>query len=211
MNEKIIWDYLKKQGFNDYGVAGILGNMHAESACSPINLQNSGNNRLNMSDREYTDAVDNGTYRNFVKDSHGYGLCQWTYWSRKEALFKLAQSKGCSIGDINVQLEYLIKELRQYGLLEKLKNAASVYEATKIFMLEFEKPANQSESNVRVRVGYSDVYYKRYGHKLSSGEYIKKIVTKVGYDEPNSVIAALSQVQHPFITDLWRKLYEAMK
>ena len=41
--------------------------------------------------------------------------------------------------------------------------------------------------------------------------YIRKIVAKVSYDEPTSVIAALKKVQHPFITDLWRKMYEVMK
>ena len=32
-----------------------------------------------MTDKEYTDAVDGGTYTAFSSDSAGYGLAQWTY------------------------------------------------------------------------------------------------------------------------------------
>ena len=37
-NSKIIWDFLKKEGFNDFGVAGLMGNLDAESALRPNNL-----------------------------------------------------------------------------------------------------------------------------------------------------------------------------
>lgn len=37
-NEKIIWDYLKSQIKNDYGVAGVMGNLYAESVLNPKNL-----------------------------------------------------------------------------------------------------------------------------------------------------------------------------
>jgi hypothetical protein len=85
-----------------------MGNLYAESALTPTNLQNSYNKKLNLTDNEYTAAVDSGKYKNFVKDSAGYGLAQWTYWSRKENLLKYANSKGKSIGDINMQLEFLM-------------------------------------------------------------------------------------------------------
>lgn len=48
----------------------------------------------------YTAAVDSGKYTDFVHDSAGYGLAQWTYWSRKEGLLKLTQKKGVSIGNL---------------------------------------------------------------------------------------------------------------
>ena len=80
----------------------MMGNLFAESALSPINLQNTYNTKLGYSDAAYTEAVDNGKYKNFVKDSAGYGLAQWTYWSRKEALLNYAKSKGKSIGDLTM-------------------------------------------------------------------------------------------------------------
>jgi len=45
-----------------------MGNMKAESSLVPNNLQGSYNIKFNMSDEEYTTAVDNGTYTNFIDD-----------------------------------------------------------------------------------------------------------------------------------------------
>lgn len=165
-NEEKIYNFFISKGFNVNGACGILGNIHAESACNPINLQNSHNSKLGMSDTEYTSAVDNGKYQNFVKDSAGYGLCQWTYWSRKQALLNYARQYQKSIGDLEMQLNYLLKELTQYGLMDKLKKATSIEEATRTFMLDFEKPADQSNNNVQKRVYYSSVYYNRFATQL---------------------------------------------
>ena len=101
-NSKIIWDFLKKEGFSDYGVAGLMGNLDAESGLIPTNLQNTYNTSLGLTDAQYTAKVDDGSYTNFVKDQAGYGLAQWTYWSRKEKLLNYAQSKKKSIGDLEM-------------------------------------------------------------------------------------------------------------
>lgn len=47
--------------------------------------------------------------------------------------------------------------------------------------------------------------------ELTADDYIQMIVDKVGYDDPMPVIEQFKKVQHPFLTDLWRKLYEVMK
>ena len=62
-NEKIIWNFLKQQNFTDAAVAGIMGNLYAESGLSPINLQNTYNKSLGYTDEEYTKAVDSGKYK----------------------------------------------------------------------------------------------------------------------------------------------------
>ena len=143
-NEQIIWQFLKKQGFTDAGAAGMMGNLFAESALSPINLQNTYEKKLGYSDSAYTTAVDNGTYTNFVKDSAGYGLAQWTFWSRKQNLLNYAKSKGVSIGDLNMQLEFLMQELNAgySSLLNTLKTTNSVSEASNGVLLQFERPAD---------------------------------------------------------------------
>jgi len=66
-NEKIIWDFLRKT-FNPYATAGIMGNLYAESALKPTNLQGTYEKKLGYTDDSYTAAVDNGTYTNFIKD-----------------------------------------------------------------------------------------------------------------------------------------------
>ena len=143
-NGQIIWQFLKKQGFTDAGAAGMMGNLFAESALSPINLQSTYVKKLGYSDSAYTTAVDNGTYTNFVKDSAGYGLAQWTFWSRKQNLLNYAKSKGVSIGDLNMQLEFLMQELNTgyKSLLNTLKTTNSVLEASNGVLLQFERPAD---------------------------------------------------------------------
>ena len=39
-NEQKIWNYLKENGFSDYGTAGLMGNLYAESGLRSNNLQN---------------------------------------------------------------------------------------------------------------------------------------------------------------------------
>ena len=71
MNEATIWRFLKSQGMTDAGVAGLMGNLFAESGLNPKNLQNTYEKKLGYTDVTYTAAVDNGKYTNFVRDSAG--------------------------------------------------------------------------------------------------------------------------------------------
>lgn len=59
--EKTIWDFLYGKLGNAYGVAGLMGNLYAESALRPNNLQNTYEKKLGLSDAQYTAAVDNGS------------------------------------------------------------------------------------------------------------------------------------------------------
>lgn len=165
-NEEKIWNYLKEKIGNDYGVAGVMGNLKAESNLNPKNLQNSYEKKLTYSDEEYTAAVDNGSYGNFITDKAGYGLAQWTYWSRKQNLLSFAKGQQKSIGDLEMQLDFFYFEIsKQYApILQALKIATSVKEASNVILLQYEKPADQSEKVQNKRAEYSQVYYDKY-HK----------------------------------------------
>lgn len=163
MTEEIIWIFLKANGLSDYGAAGLIGNLRAESGPNPTNLQNRFEGELCYTDASYTAAVDNGSYTNFVTDKAGYGIAQWTYWSRKKGLLEYAKSTGRSIGDLYMQLEFLMKELAQYGLLEALRTATSVREASNLILLKFEKPASKDAIETQnKRAGYGQEYYDKY-------------------------------------------------
>ena len=176
--EKFIWDYLFGKLGNAYGVAGIMGNLNAESSLSPINLQNSYEKKLGFTDESYTSAVDNGTYDNFVKDSAGYGLAQWTYWSRKQGLLEFAQAQAKSIGDLTLQLDFLWKELTENysGLLKTLQTTTSVEEASTAVLTKYERPADMGESVQKKRAAFGESYLKKYAQvehptKLTTGYY----------------------------------------
>lgn len=169
-NDKTIWDFLKQQGFNDFGIAGLMGNLDAESGLIPTNLQNTHNTKFKLSDTQYTQQVDNGTYTNFVKDEAGYGLAQWTYWSRKQNLLNYAKSKNKSIGDLNMQLEFLIKELKESytnSVYNVLKTATSVQQASDVVLMNFERPANAASLKSK-RASMGMVYYNKYAEGVEN-------------------------------------------
>lgn len=163
-DEKTIWNFLMVHIDNEYGVAGLMGNLYAESALRSNNLQQSYETKLGYNDTTYTAAVDNGSYDNFVKDAAGYGLAQWTYWSRKQDMLEFHQSKKKSIGDLKTQLEFLVKELSESykGVWSDLKNATSILDASNSVLFKFERPANQGESVQKKRTEYGQKYYNKY-------------------------------------------------
>lgn len=177
-NEKVIWDYLYGKIGNAYGTAGLMGNLYAESALRPNNLQNTYEKKLGLSDVQYTAKVDDGSYTNFIKDSAGYGLAQWTYWSRKQALQEYAKASGKSIGDLDMQLGFIWKELSEgyRTLLKTLQAATSVTDASTAVLTQYERPADQGASVQAKRAGYGQTYYDKYAsatypEKLTSGYY----------------------------------------
>lgn len=162
--EEQFLNFFKFKGFNNFGIAGLYGNVYCESGLIPNNLQNTYNTSLGMTDEEYTKAVDKGTYTNFVYDSAGYGICQWTYWSRKKGLLDFAKSLDKSIGDYEMQLSFLYQELCQSysNVVSVLKSAKSVREASNSVLLNFERPADQSISVQDRRTSEGQKFYDKY-------------------------------------------------
>lgn len=52
-NEEKIWNYLIARGLSKCGAAGLMGNIYAESALKPTNLQNSFEKKLGYTDESY--------------------------------------------------------------------------------------------------------------------------------------------------------------
>lgn len=174
-DEKTMWTFFMDKLGNAYGVAGLMGNIYAESGLRSDNLQGTYEKKLSHTDATYTAAVDNGTYTDFVNDSAGYGLAQWTYWSRKEALLNYAMSKAKSIGDYQMQLEFMYKELSENykAVLSDLQNATSVLDASNSVLIKFERPAviisgteEEKEAAKNKRAGFGQKYYDKYADKL---------------------------------------------
>ena len=185
-DEKKIWDYFHAKIGNDFGVAGLMGNIQAESGLRPNNLQNTFEKRLGMTDAQYTAAVDNGSYGNFVGDGAGFGLCQWTSSGRKAGLLNMKNARGCSIADLQLQLDWCYEELANAykTVLEGLKKAVSIYEAASLVLTKFEKPANQSEAVKLDRTSYGQVFFDRYG-QAPTPTPSKTFIVRITADELN--------------------------
>ncbi len=174
-NARKIWDKLCAAGLTPAGAAGLLGNLQAESGLNPQNLQNSFEKKLRMSDREYTAAVDSGAYTGFVTDGAGYGLAQWTNANRKQLLLYFARVGVSSVGDLDIQMDYLIWELHEKfpAVLRLLRTTDNVREASDCVLLQFERPADRSEENCRRRTALGQGFYD----KFAGGKNVNYLMT----------------------------------
>lgn len=162
MTEQQMFNAFVEGGLSKTGAAALMGNFMDESRMDPQNLQDSANKKLSMTDRQYTEAVDSGAYKNFVKDAFGYGLAQWTFWSRKQALLEYARALKCSIGDPRMQVAFVLRELQGYKkVLNALKTATDIRAASDIVLTQYEKPADQSEAVKKRRADYAQEIYSR--------------------------------------------------
>ena len=180
---KKIWDRFKKAGYTDIAVAGIMGNLYDESHFNSNNLQNSFNKKFNMDDATYTHIVNNKTYpeSSFVKDGAGYGLAQWTYWTRKQGLYEFTVKQGFSIDDMDKQLEYIIKEIEP--LKSSLNSAVTITDSSYIILTKYERPADQGPSTQKRRAEYGQLYYNKFAKDKRNTNW--PFVVKIKRDDLN--------------------------
>lgn len=169
MSARDIYAKLIAAGLTHEGACGLMGNMQAESALK-ANIAQRGMTAL--SDEEYTAAAAEWPVK-FIHDGVGYGLCQWTYWSRKQALFNFAQERGAGVGDEGMQVDFCISELKNDypGLWALLCSVTDIYTAASEVCTVYERPA---VNNITVRAGYANQLANRakregWGSAASSG------------------------------------------
>lgn len=181
MDVKDMYNLLMEYMDNRIGVCALLGNIKAESNFNPKNLQNSANKKLGMTDDEYTDAVDCGAYCKFADDNAGYGLVQWTYPTRKKQLYNFAKSVKKSIGDAEMQLLFMIGEIKNHytGLWDKLINAYDLADATVQVMIDYERPADRSDNVKSIRIKYATEVYNMCVAGLDKIEYDANVIVNL--------------------------------
>lgn len=171
MNEKVIWDCLLSMVGNVYGTAAIMGNLMAESSLNPQCA--TGKNKT----ANYTKDADNGAV-DFVNDGVAFGLVQWCFCTRKQGLLNYAKSTGRSVGHLQMQLEYLVKEMSEnYKTAWKtVQSTNSIRTASDIVMLKYEKPASTSEAAKKKRAEYAQKFYDQFAGSPSPAPSGKKMV-----------------------------------
>ncbi|MBO5183018.1 MAG: peptidoglycan DD-metalloendopeptidase family protein [Bacilli bacterium] len=171
-NEEKIWNYLTGKGYPKASAAGIMGNMKTESGFESQIVQ--GDTPMTQYSIDYTNNVDSGKiskseFANNGPNGGGYGLVQWTYYTLKGDLYDFAKNeKKSSIGDLSMQLEYLDRYLttKNSSLYNILQSSSTSYDtAARRFMLDFERPADQSESAQSRRSNNAKEIYKRYANQ----------------------------------------------
>lgn len=153
MSLQTIYDALRSSGFSRWGALASMGNFSAESGCEAVRLEGDFDPARRVS-KEWAADVDSGkkSRNNVIYMGRGWGLAQWTFWSRLAGLYDLCKSKGKSIGDESVQIEWYLTELKNGypSLLAFLKtcNESDLYTAVSRVCVEFERPA---VNNVQAR------------------------------------------------------------
>ena len=158
MTEIEIYSQCLKLGMTPAGAAGATANIGPESAGRPNNVED----RSGIADEVYTRNVDNGTYPNFTTDAYGYGLCQWTSRNRKKDLFDYAKGHGVSIGDADMQFQFMAREMRaSYSYVWNiLTHTADPYEAGYVMCKFYEIPAD-TERQAQYRGNQARKIYER--------------------------------------------------
>lgn len=152
-NAELIWKYLESKGLGSSAIAGIMGNIQAESGFMPNRVQGSGVQTA----PEIT--VDGKT---------GYGLCQWTFPTRQQALKDFAASKGKSSSDLETQLDFMLEEVKQRspGLIKKM-GTMSPYDAAMLFHEKYEGSADSPQQAAR-RGNYANEIAKNQGKGITN-------------------------------------------
>lgn len=194
-NTAAIYKYLTKtMGLNTAAACGVMTNINAESGMSPINLQNTYNKSLGLSDEAYTGRVDSGKYKKFSSDRAGYGLCQWTSSGRKSNLLDFAKSQKKSIGDLEMQMAFFNKEIRAsynsvYVTLKSVPNtAAGAYIAAAEMCMCYEIPANTVATAASRGKTCLSNYWKTYSGSAGSVSGTS-FASLCGYSYPEAVKA----------------------
>lgn len=185
-----IWNRFKSYGFNDIVTAAIMGNLYDESHFKSNNLQNLFEKKFNMSDETYTSIVNDKLYpeQSFARDGAGYGLAQWTYWTRKQALYEFTVKKGFSIDDFDKQLDFIVVELKdKKALIDQLNKCKTVRDATVLILTQYEKPADQGVAVQDRRTKYAELYYNKYSNGIVQTEQTNSLpyVVKVSVPDLN--------------------------
>ena len=153
---KYIASYLKKAGYSNAAVLGIMGNLQIESGLNQIMREGKWNNLKAC--KTYAENIRNGkvSKKQFIlegvgkqawhKYSEGYGLAQWTTVDlanpnadRKAGLWDYATSIYSDVTDCDAQLGFMLKEMKARGFGPGwMKNSTDVSKAVRDFMLKYE-------------------------------------------------------------------------
>ena len=144
MGYQSVYDRLRAAELTEAGALAMLGNWDCESNCESVRVQGDFSPYRAVS-KQYVEDIRTGRINrdSFKNDQKGFGLAQWTYFTRKAALYDYWKAKGGSIGDEALQVDFALLELRSdfMGLFNLLKTSADLYECTKQTCYVFENPA----------------------------------------------------------------------
>ena len=125
--QRYAYSYLVDKGFTPNAAAGIVGNLIQESGVDPRSNQVGG---------------------------PGMGIAQWTESERWQSLLNFARTRNRDPFSLDLQLDFMLLEMKQYGLYGRMKNMFGLEKATRLFMNVFERP-DPRYANIEARIQFA--------------------------------------------------------
>ena len=186
-----VWQVLTtKYGFTEPAAAGVLGNMMQESTMNP--------------------DADNG--------EGAYGLCQWTE-GRQQRLRSLAASAGVAPSNVDLQLDFMVTELKERpeeivntgssNSYEGLMKQTTPEDAARYFHEEFERAGAGAEMGNRIMYAQQAMASKGadLGGSGAGGGYAGGAAGAAGAQQTGGLIDQyLGKLAKP-MTDMYNKLF----
>ena len=163
MSKEQIYKTLRQAGVTEAGALGMMGNMKCESGLEAGRLQGDFSS-FRTTSKSYVQRVTRGdiSQYNFAHDELGFGLCQWTFYTRKYDLYDFWKASGKNLDDAEMQTQFALKEMKRdydreiyvkdekkwINLWQLLLKSNDIFECTKYICKIFERPA---VSNVDAR------------------------------------------------------------
>lgn len=155
MSKQIIYQTLIQSGMTREAALGMMGNMQCESGLEPNRLQGDFN-PFRTTSKSYVQRVTRGdiSQYNFAHDQLGFGLCQWTFYTRKYDLYDFWKESGKNLDDAEMQTQFVLKEMKRdydreiyvkdekkwINLWQLLLKSNDIFECTKYICKIFERP-----------------------------------------------------------------------
>lgn len=125
--QRYAYSYLVDRGFAPNAAAGIVGNLIQESGVDPHSNQVGG---------------------------PGMGIAQWSEGERWQSLLQFAKTQGRDPYSLDLQLDFMLHEMKAYGIYNRMQKMNSVVNATRLFMNVFERPDPQY-ANLQGRIEFA--------------------------------------------------------
>lgn len=180
-NLAAIMKYFVGKGLTVAAAAGIAANMKTESGFNPAIIQ--GGAIASAAKKDTDGSVLTKTIYKPVSGV-GFGLSQWTFGGthspRQGPLYNTAVRTETDIVDITLQLDYVWLELStsyKTSTLKRIQDLTDPREATKIYMVNYEGPADQSAAAQNGRADNGEAIYNQFKNKLSDGSGVAEVDT----------------------------------
>ncbi|MDE6742353.1 MAG: hypothetical protein K2J95_00560 [Lachnospiraceae bacterium] len=143
------WNRLVGMGLSETHIIAVMANIFLESRCSAPNAYY----------KIYPDLDDSDVYDFDPYDEIAFGIIQWLWWERKEALSDYADRSNGDVFDLETQLGYFEYEMTDpkgacYNLWPDFLATTNLDEAVETFCCDIERAG---DSSLAQRQEYADI------------------------------------------------------